>query len=406
MKLFHPVLPSAIAPLSPEAELLLCCSRTQVTATHIARIQALIQHPLDWPGLLALAESQGVAPLLHTQLATICPTAVPDDVRSHLQTLHDRNFQKNLSRTIELLQIVGLLTAHGIAVRAFKGATLAQKAYGNLALREFVDLDILVPETQVVQASHLLVERGYAPQFELTDAQLHTYAQLRNEHTFWHHTKEIAVDLHWELLPRSYSFSPPPELLWADCDWVPFTQQALPTLPPEPLLLFLCAHGAKHNWSRLCWICDVAELLRVSPQLDWERLHQSTGQLGSRRMLRLGLFLAHHLLGAALPEPMLTQIQGDAAVQRLAQTIQASLFQPTSEPTPRGDAVYRGTMESHRDRLWYWFDIIFTPTPLEWQAVPLPQPLYPLYYAIRLLRLTTKHLLRRGQDETASSQWN
>src|SRR3712207_8653927 len=35
-------------------------------------------------------------------------------------------------------------------------------------------------------------------------------------------------------------------------------------------LLILCVHGTKHIWGRLSWICDVAELLRTQPDMDWE----------------------------------------------------------------------------------------------------------------------------------------
>src|SRR5207244_11975507 len=52
------------------------------------------------------------------------------------------------------------------------------------------------------------------------------------------------------------------------------------TLSAEHLLLVLCAHGAKHCWERLGWICDVAELLRGTPALDL------SGMLAQARSLR------------------------------------------------------------------------------------------------------------------------
>jgi len=33
------------------------------------------------------------------------------------------------------------------------------------------------------------------------------------------------------------------------------------TVAPEDSLLILCAHSSKHLWSRLGWICDVANLI-------------------------------------------------------------------------------------------------------------------------------------------------
>jgi hypothetical protein len=39
---------------------------------------------------------------------------------------------------------------------------------------------------------------------------------------------------------------------------------------PEDMLLFLCVHGGKHQWTRLAWICDVAEFIREAQE---EGLH-------------------------------------------------------------------------------------------------------------------------------------
>jgi hypothetical protein len=95
---------------------------------------------------------------------------------------------------------------------------------------------------------------------------------------------------------------------------------------PEDLLLLLCVHRAKHYWSKLGWICDVAELLRAHPRLNWPAVLLQAKQSGARRMLFLGLFLAHELLGAKLPEEAGKEIESDIVVPRLADKVQARLF--------------------------------------------------------------------------------
>ena len=44
------------------------------------------------------------------------------------------------------------------------------------------------------------------------------------------------------------------------------------SLAPEDNLLLLCMHGAKHCWSRLERVCDVAELITSHSNLDWVAL--------------------------------------------------------------------------------------------------------------------------------------
>ena len=46
--------------------------------------------------------------------------------------------------TSELIKIMKLLEENDIKAIAFKGPTLAQLAYGDVTLRQYVDLDLLV----------------------------------------------------------------------------------------------------------------------------------------------------------------------------------------------------------------------------------------------------------------------
>jgi Uncharacterised nucleotidyltransferase len=391
-----PALHSANPCQRPEIDLLLACSHARVDAAQLHRIQDLLQPSLDWPYLLERAEHHSLMPLLAWHLQNLDTSVIPKEVGAQIQSSFTENFQHNMRLLVELLKLVRLFENQGISLLAFKGPVLAQSAYGNIALRQFLDLDILVPESHVTQASQLLVACNYQPQFTLTAKQQSTYADLRYEHSFWHEEKQIGVDLHWSVLPKYYSFTPDPKLLWKSIDRIFFAEQSIPTLSPEYLLLFLCAHGAKHNWSKLYWICDVAEVLRTHKTLDWQTIQALSGQFGTQRMLLLGLYLAHDLLGASLPQTALGQIQCDSTIPSLAAEVRQNLFQPHSEPSlDRKDRIYRQTMRSARDRVWYWIDTVFTPTPLEWEIVALPKPLFPLYYIVRMVRLALKYVMPR-----------
>jgi Uncharacterised nucleotidyltransferase len=383
---------------SVEISLLLLCSRTHLDPTQIDRLQQLVQQPLDWSTLLTIAQEHGLMPLLYSHLSRYGSAAVPTDILEQLQASHHQNFQKNLRLTTELLKIVQCLETNNIPVLCFKGPTLAQLAYGNLALREFTDLDLLIPESAVLQTTHLLISQGYTPQYSLTDQEIITYARLRNEQAFWHEEKQVEVDLHWSVLPKYYSFSPDSAMFWADQDHLTFANQTVATLSREHLLLFLCAHGAKHNWSHLGWICDVVELLRVSPNLNWQKVQQLSSQLGTPHMLFLGLYLAHHLLDATVPPSLLASLTADASILPLAQQVEHWLFEPPSNlrllqhntMLNRNLTIYLKTFDSPKDLIWFWIDTILVPTPLEWQIVALPQTLSFLYYPIRLIRLVLK----------------
>jgi hypothetical protein len=179
------------------------------------------------------------------------------------------------------------------------------------------------------------------------------------------------------------------------------------TFPPEELLLFLCAHGAKHGWRRLEWICGVAELLRVRPQLDWDQVFKLAEQLGSRRMLFVGLSLATNLLGATLPRAVGQSVKADRVGTRLAERVSETLFHapegnrglldtpiPIVGLSPRLIGFHLQAKERLRDKVQYGLEIarhmahdVLTPNRKDEELLPLPASLTFLHYLLRPFRL-------------------
>ena len=130
----------------PEIELLLACARTRISEESVSRIGRLVGLLTDWDDLISTGNFHGVLPLLYTSLRHVCDQAVPSSPMTELRARFHSNSARNLFLAARLLKILQLLEANGISAVAFKGPTLAVIAYGNLALREFCDLDVLVKE--------------------------------------------------------------------------------------------------------------------------------------------------------------------------------------------------------------------------------------------------------------------
>ena len=77
--------------------------------------------------------------------------------------------------------------------------------------------------------------------------------------------------------------------LWRRLVPVSYAGATIKSLPLEDLIIYLCMHGSRHSWERLAWICDVAELVRLNPDTDWNKLLDQAASLGGQRMLGLGL---------------------------------------------------------------------------------------------------------------------
>jgi hypothetical protein len=151
-------------------------------------------------------------------------------------------------------------------------------------------------------------------------------------------------------------------------------------------------HGSSHLWERLGWICDVAELVQTTSDLDWQLLVERAEAFKVKRMLLLGLSLINDLLDVGVPENILCEVKADQAVQKMAMQVRGHLFSENehSYQVFEGMARWRfhlRMIERSRDKLWYCIHRATTPTQDEWELIPLPVALFPCYRLLRPLRL-------------------
>ncbi len=373
----------------PEIELLLGCARATPEPEAQDRIRAALRREIDWSYLLRMAERHRLKPLLYWHLRTTGAGAVPGPILDGLLAHFERNKGKNLFLTAQLSRILQLLEAHGIPAVCYKGPALAMSAYGNLALREFDDLDLLVDRQNVLCAKRLLVSEGYRPQAALTEAQERSL--LASQHPFGliRDRGGVIVELHWAISPRYASLAVEPGQLWERLEAISVAGVRVLALAPEVLLPSLCEHGAKHGWERLSWICDIAQMIRTATGLDWDRLVRQAGASRSTRRLALGLCLARDLLGVALPDAPRRQVESDPVLSRLARQVRERLFQePPGHAGLLAGALFQlRALERWGDRVRFCRLALTTPTIADWRRVRLSPGLTFLYYPLRAMRL-------------------
>lgn len=386
-----------------EIELLLCCARTHIDTTIEKRIKILLQQEIDWSYLIQTSAHHGVIPLLYRSLNTTCPEAVPESILSQLRNFFHTNAQHNLFLTQELLKLLNLLTENGIPAIPFKGPILAASAYGNLALRQFGDLDILVREQDIFKAKELLIAQAYRMKIhpiKLTDAQeavfvrSHSVYRLVREcaYPFVSSQNGIMVELHWAVMPKVFSCQIDCEQLWENLNPVSIIGHKVPNLSPENTLVTLCGHGTKDCWPQLARICDIAELIYRYPKLNWQQVIKEADSLGHKRMLFLGLYLANNLLGTSLPDLVWQKMQTDPLAKMLAVQVQKALFPEIGQPSKVTRITYfhLRVRERLRDKLYCFLHAAMTPSTSDWTLLPLAEFPSFLYYLIRPVRLTKK----------------
>ncbi len=177
---------------------------------------------LDWEFLLREARRHSVLPLLDRGLRLHDGTRPPAPVRELLRAACRLTQRRNLALTAELLRILAALEDAGIAAVPFKGPVLAALAYGDLALRPFGDLDVLVRERDMARARAALVKRGYLPEFAFSAAGERAFRKAECALQFRHAGRDVVLELHWRLTERYLSVHLPVEHCgsgWRRCRW-------------------------------------------------------------------------------------------------------------------------------------------------------------------------------------------
>src|SRR5215217_5827254 len=140
-----------------EHELLLCCARTRASDRVVARLRELAASDVDWEYLFLLARRHSIVPLLYLQLDRHASDLVPAEKLRELKQHYFENSARNTILTAELCRLISSFADSGIEAIPYKGPVLALFAYDNVSLRRFVDLDVIVKKSDVLQAREILL---------------------------------------------------------------------------------------------------------------------------------------------------------------------------------------------------------------------------------------------------------
>ena len=313
--------------MQPEWLLLCSCA---APASGIAEIQALLASPLDWDFLLDLAEEHGVTGLFCAKLQQISFIGVPDPTKEKLLARIRNQHLFTLSMTAALFRILEKLSASHVSAILIKGPITSLLAYGDPAIRSYVDLDFLIRDREILSAVQHMRDLGF--QCDLPESAVRA-GKIPGEYLFRKPGQRI-VELHTERTFRYYPKGMPIEVLLSRSRDVLLENRKVRALSLEDEFVLNCVHGAKHFWERLMWIADVAALVENHPEMDWEKVKRSAAETGASRMLRVAVQLASSLLRSQIPQPVRLEIRNDRAVTDLVRSIQAWLPYAGATPPP------------------------------------------------------------------------
>ena len=375
--------------LAPEHELLVLLARTRGAEAHRERARELVGRGVDWAGALMAALDHGVMPLLHRNFFVLGPGAAPDSFVRDLRALYLANEYRNLSLTSELVRMLGAFDAGGVPVVAYGGPLLAAAGYGDVALRQTSRLDVLVGHADLGRAAALLAGAGYVLRDRLTPRQAREEARNDGRLAFALADPDVALDLHVRFAPLSLAGAPDPRLALENRRREPFGGTVVPSLDPDDALLVLAVEGTLAGWRKLVTVCDAAELLASRNAWEWPGLLDRARSEGSLRMLLLAVSLAARVLAAPVPAEVLALADRKPDVVELRRRVVDRLFDPTGTPRSRIAALSfeSRALDRARSRFAHAWRRALVPAADDWRWLRLPDALYPLYYAVRPVRL-------------------
>lgn len=380
--------PPPAAALSPELRLLAACMLWPPGEARLSAVRGAAAVPaLDWDRFAQAVDRHRAAGFAHDGLVR-AGIAAPEVFR---QALARRAAQDGLVNQVfarETVKMIGVLEAAGVATLALKGAGLATLVYGDLAVRQSRDLDLLVAEDDLTRADEVCREAGYRrlqPPPDIDEVRLAAWRRWRKDFIYRHDRRDLTLELHFRpvLDPvRAARLD-----LWAARRPLDIAGVGAVSVPDGPALYaYLCLHGALCGWFRMKWLADLSALLASRSEAEVEALHDAAVARGVGRASGQALLLLERVFGRSPPAGLRTRLDRDPAVRWLvnfAVRVMADRREPDAAPLGASaielsHLVLAEDWRSRRQEIGVWL--------VDWPlvfALGLPRVLWFLYPLLR-----------------------
>jgi hypothetical protein len=370
-----------------------------MSAEIIARVRALIAGGVDWQALNEAADAHGVRALVCSQLLANFSEMLPEEWRTQMRRHVEETAQRNLYLTAEMFRLANIFRAEGMFAVPYNGPLLAAQAYGNLAMRQFTDLDFAIRQIDVPRAAAVLEANGYKAVFGATPPQEGT-RPTHSEYQFVRAAGNVIVEMQTEItlryFPRKLKF----DALEKRLTTISIAGGEILSFSPEDTLILLSVHGAKHFWERLMWIADISELSQATPAIQWDKLFSRAKEMEVSRAVNLALYLAHQMLGTPLPDRVLAKVLGDHIVKKLGDGIcmQFSMNAHASFPVFARFRFRVASRDSLFAGLQFVMRIATSPTEPDRVALALPAGMSGMRRWLRPVLLMKRHGIRKSKS--------
>jgi hypothetical protein len=228
--------------------------------------------------LFAQAETHGLADVLF-DVWDGPASALDDELRDLLTRRRRAREIDHHAHLAMLARIDEVLAARGMRAVALKGVLLAERIYPRPPARGTTDIDLLVAEGDLEDATEALREIGYEPSRAKSEVRFrreHHHITLLHEHApplelHFHAIRAFGGTLRSEpLIDRSAAFG---------------DLRSVRVLSAPDELVYLVLHAAWHRFGRLGWLYDLALLVGTMSDDQLRQAHDRAHAEGFGRVL-------------------------------------------------------------------------------------------------------------------------
>jgi hypothetical protein len=243
-----------------------------------------------------------ISPLLYTvikdnnQLYQITPQHIFDSFKF----MYYAQVKRCILQYDQLSSVLEAFNEIKCQVMLLKGFALSKVVYQNFGVRPMSDIDLLVKKKYFNQATEIISSLGFKaiinPKFSGPIAEHAYHIQFLKVFNNQH----IILELHHDLSNETHQFNTAE--YWNRAQQYVFDKNNALVMEANDLLVYLSLHSARHNYKRLLWLCDLAQVIIVyKDTLHWDKLVRISHEAKSNIALFYSIYLISHFFHLDIP---------------------------------------------------------------------------------------------------------
>lgn len=218
--------------------------------------------------------------------------------------------KQNMLMSADLIKVMKIFEENNIEAISFKGPILSFMVYGDIALRQYTDLDILIKKNDINKIIKLFNNYGFTStnSNEVSVNDFNVISFFTKSGTF--------LEIHSEVISNNYGIKiNTEEMFFTSYKKQLFKNYNINIFDMEENLVYLSIHASKHLYERLSWICDIDRFINnYQDEINWNKVMEISKSLHVERMLLLTLSLSKQLFHTKLNKYILTLIMEDTEI--------------------------------------------------------------------------------------------